>query len=228
MEGAAAGAAVEAALWPSFAVVVLTALLTNVGTFFITRYTLTRGAEKEEQAKREERERHARYLAVRVVCVLDPFVLGCCDVVADEGTYDEHQMRQTTVRTPTLEFPEDVDWRSVKPDLMYRILTLPNEVDNAGRAISAAYDLGDGPPDFDDTFEERSYQYAKLGLAAMDLAREIRTAYGLAHPDYSKWDPRKSLERAFAAEDDRRRMAAEAAERIIAGHEKKKAAKAAD
>lgn len=202
----------------------LTAFVTTLGTWLVTHYSLRHEAKRQAATRQEEMERDGRYVAVRVVCLLDPFVLECCDVVADDGEYDEDQYRRTKVRAPKLDFPQDLDWRSVKPALMYRILTLPNEIENAHCSIMAADEFVSSPPDFDEVFEERSYQYAKLGLAAMDLARDLRDTYGLTQPDYSRWNPRKSLKKSFADEDERRKKAAEATARIVANHEAKLAA----
>lgn len=195
--------------------IVLTALVTTVGTWFVTRYQLKHQTETDKATRQEEIERDGRYIAVRIVCVLDPFALKCCDVIGDVGIYDQEGIRQTVRTTPTLDYPEDVDWRNVKPDLMYRILTLPNEIEKAIHSISAVIEIVAVPPDYDEVFEERHYQSAKLGLAAMDLARDIRQAYGLAQPDYSRWDPRTTLERAFGAEDKQRQRNAEMSRRLL-------------
>jgi hypothetical protein len=204
--------------------IALTALVTTVGTWFVTRYQLRHQAETDKATRHEEIERDGRYIAVRVVCILDPFVLECCDVVADDGIWDQESMRHTNTKTPKLAYPEDVDWRNVKPDLMYRILTLPNELEKADRSISAVDEHVAGPPDYEEIFEERHYQFAKLGLTAMDLARDIREAYGLVQPDYSRWDPRTTLDRAFAAEDEQRQLNAEMSQKLLDAHKAKQQA----
>ena len=204
--------------------IALTALVTTAGTWLVTRYQLRHQAETDKATRHDEMERDGRYIAVRVVCILDPFVLECCDVVSDSGTWDQQGERLTTTKTPELTYPEDVDWRSVKADLMYRVLTLPNELEKAERSISQVAEDVATPPDYDDIFEERHYQFAKLGLTAMDLARDLRQAYGLAQPDYSRWDPRTTLDRAFAAEDEQRQLNAEMSQKLVAAHEAKQRA----
>ena len=61
----------------SFAGILLTALVTTVGTWIVTRYSLS----QDRATRQEELDRNATYLAVRVSNVIDPFVMACIDVV---------------------------------------------------------------------------------------------------------------------------------------------------
>jgi hypothetical protein len=177
------------------------------------------GLSRETKLKQDEIDRHARYLAIRMVCILEPFVMRCCDVVNDDGLYHEGE-RHFEVMEPTLAFPEDVDWKSTEPDLAFRMLGLPNELASADKAISFAGEMISGPPDYDEVFEERAYQYARIGLAAIDIAARLSSIAGLPPKDYSRWNPRKLLEDAFIEEDKRRKLASENFERTIAKHER--------
>src|SRR5207249_1392682 len=53
---------------------------------------------------RRTRKRHARYLAIRVVCILDKYIENCAEVVLDnglqEGQRDEQGCLQSQVRPP--------------------------------------------------------------------------------------------------------------------------------
>src|SRR5438105_541965 len=53
-----------------------------------------------------------------------------------------------------------------RPHSLYRLLSMPNEAEAADRKIGFAWQYAAGPPDFEEYFEERQDQYAKLGLAA--------------------------------------------------------------
>ncbi|MGJ3259794.1 MAG: hypothetical protein ACFE0S_09340 [Rhodospirillales bacterium] len=187
--------------------IVLTAGLTTIGTFFITRYTHGLNLSRESQAREDEWKRRASYLAARVVCVLDPFVMACCDVVGDNGIYDPKGVRHIQVSTPTLELPQDVDWKSISPALMYRILALPNQIEAAEKAVSWVGSELAFPPDYDEAYDERCYQYARLGLTAFDLAAELREMFGLPDQDYGKWNPRSYLEGSSKEEFERRETA---------------------
>lgn len=56
--------------------------------------------------------------------------------------------------------------------------------------------------------------WGKLGLMALDLARDLRNRYKLRQPDYSRYDPRDVLEAAVRKEDEMRTMGGTNAKRI--------------
>lgn len=149
---------------------------------------------KEEWAERRTRSRHACYLAIRVVCVLDKYVEGCAEVTVDDGLcygqLDKDGNPSPQVEEPdSPTYPADIDWKSIDHDLMYKILAFPNEVDAANRAIRSACEFG-GP---DDIFQERRYQYARLGLVAVGIAERLRNMYGIHPLTVGDWDPIEHL-----------------------------------
>lgn len=159
---------------------------------------------------RDERnnKRRARYLAIRVVCILDEFLEKCTNVVGDDGLCygqrDAAGCLQAQIAQPNgLPFPDDVDWKSIDHGLMYRILALPSRIEADNRVIAFFWDIS-GPPDFDEYFEERQYRYACLGLNAAELAQALRRTYGIPAPEYGRWDPVEALT-AEKAKIDRRR-----------------------
>lgn len=201
----------------------LTALVTTVGTWFVTRYQLRHEAEAQATARKEELDRHGTYLAVRVASVLDPFVMAAVEVVNDKGIYDQHGELNPDSVEPTLDLPQDVNWKSIDPHLMDRILTLPNEIASAKRTVSFVGEMISGPPDYDEWFDERRFQWAKLGLMALDLARDLRDRYKLRQPDHSRYEPRDVLEAAFRKEDNMRTKGAASAKRLAKKAKPKKA-----
>ncbi|AZO59675.1 hypothetical protein EJ078_10840 [Mesorhizobium sp. M1A.F.Ca.IN.022.06.1.1] len=214
-------------VWSGWPLAILTAIgtaaLTTGGTVAVTyyghRWTVVRDTE-------EERERHATYVAARVVCMLDPFVLRCVDVIHDQGEYVDDELIPQ-VDAPGLEFPADLDWKTLDAALMYRTLSLPNEIAVADSTI-VAFAQHSGPPNWDEVWEERRYQYGRVGLCALDLAADLRRRYGLAPPDHSRWDPRDTLDIAFTNEDVRRKKASESVKNMIANADRKKAAAQSD
>jgi hypothetical protein len=168
-------------------------------------------------ADRRTRSRSARYLAIRVVCLLDKYVEHCAEVATDDGLCQgqrdpEGCLRAQVSPPDSPEFPQDVDWKSINPELMYRLLSLPNEADAAARRVNAMWEFAD-PPDFDEFFEERQDQYGKLGLAAFALTQEIRKKYRIPPQDFGEWNPVEHLTKARAqVEEDRRKRR----ERIMA------------
>jgi hypothetical protein len=164
------------------------------------------------------RRRHARYLAIRVVCILDKYVESCAEVVSDDGLCDgqrdEQGCLQAQVPTPSPPaFPEGLDWKSIDHALMYRLLSMPNEAEAADRKLDHVWQYVAGPPDFDEFFEERQYKYSALGLAAFALTQEMRTKYDIPPQTVDEWDPIERLAEAKKQIEDtrsirRRRLAA--------------------
>lgn len=157
-------------------------------SWFQVHWTNTQAAKK-----------NARYLAIRVVCILDKFVEDCADIVSDDGlsfgqrTSDGLLEAQVKAPGPPL-FPEEVDWRSIEHELMYKILSFPSEVEEADRMIKFSESIA-GPPDFEDWFIERSFYYSQLGLEAYKLSEELCEKYGIQKKRYNEWNPLEVLKR---------------------------------
>ena len=96
--------------------VVLGAVLTTFLTLF-----------KDWWMAAQIRKKQAHYLAVCVVCVLDKYIESCADVACDgEGDLDEYGAYVCEVKDPQKpSYAEDIDWRSIDADLVYRILEFP-------------------------------------------------------------------------------------------------------
>jgi hypothetical protein len=143
--------------------------------------------------ERAARVRAARYLAIRVVCVLDEFIDNCASVAVDSGSEGKDGVLEPQVSAPAKpSYPDDLDWQSIAHDLTYDLLSLPNAVTKAEGVVDWANE-NDGPPDFSEFFETRSIQYATIGLRANTLATKLRVRYRIpARPpvaDDNAWDP---------------------------------------
>jgi hypothetical protein len=143
------------------------------------------------------RGRNARYLAIRAVCILDKYIEDCAEVVTDDGLCEGMRNKEGCLEAqvsspPPPAFPEDLDWKSVEHALMYRLLSLPSEAEAADRKIRNASRFS-YPPDYDEFFEERQDQYAKLGLAAFALTQEIRKKYSIQPQELGEWNPTEYL-----------------------------------
>jgi len=153
---------------------------------------------REELKERRLRKRHGMYLAARVVCVLDEYVEKCVEVVGDDGTImgqaavrDESGQEYYKPQVPLPEapdYPDDVDWKSINSNLMYRLLALPNTARETDRYISASSEHA-FPPDYEEVFEARGKGYATLGLEALQLAKELRKTFKIPQENYVKWNP---------------------------------------
>lgn len=138
-------------------------------------------------------KRQARYLAIRVACLLDEFLDECTNVVGDDGLSSGQRSAdgrlEAQVSQPMgLPLPDDVDWRSIDHGLMYKILALPSRIerDNRSIAFEAEHSF---PPDYREFFEERQYRYACLGLDVAALTRTLRSTYGIPEQETGEWDP---------------------------------------
>ncbi|RQZ27625.1 hypothetical protein DIE14_10475 [Burkholderia sp. Bp9017] len=160
------------------------------------------------KSRQETRER--QYLAIRVTAQLERFSAGCVAVVADDGLYhgqpDENGVHQAQAQEPTFE-PEalQVDWKSMPPDLMYEVLSFPSLIERAKSKIEAEGDHA-SPPEYEEWFQERQYQYAKLGLQAAEISAKLRARIGLPErpaPD-ARWDPLQFMTQRRAEIDELR------------------------
>ena len=134
------------------------------------------------------RKRRGRFAAVRIVCVLDQYVEKCVEVVGDDGTSygapagrtvsgEDYYDPQADCPAPP-SFPDDIDWTSIKPNLMYRILSLPNQAHETDRYISAQAEHA-CPPEYEEVFVARWEGYADLGLEALSIGDALRSAFNL-------------------------------------------------
>ncbi len=152
---------------------------------------------RDALSQRTTRRRNAHYLALRVVCLLDRYIEDCAKVADDDGSSpnqqnekgDSHPMTDLPAAPA---FPADVDWKSIDQRVAYRLVSMDNEATRANWIISGAAENA-FPPDFAELFEERRYQYAHLGLRALDIARELRTEYKIPEPEYGYWVPAERL-----------------------------------
>ncbi len=174
--------------------VVLGAVLTTFLTLFKDRWMAS-----------QIQERQAYYLAIRVVCVLDQYMESCAQVACDDGLGEgELGPNANTIfqveepQKPT--YADDIDWRSIDADLMYRILSFPNEIDDADKAISGEWDSGGAVC----AINERQYQYAKLGLTAASITDELRQRYAIPLRTFSEWSPVETLKSVKQSQERRK------------------------
>lgn len=152
---------------------------------------------KEWWFQRRKSRKDLEYLTIRVACLLDTFVNSCADVVADDGlSYGSpgpDGCRSIQVEEPNFDpLAIDVEWKSLRANLMYEILNFPNLIEAANHRVSGAFEYAASPPDYDEGFEERQLQYANIGLKAHELSKKLRKAGGLPYPENSNpedWNP---------------------------------------
>lgn len=178
---------------------------------------------RERRAREAKQREYLLFLAVTVSAVLESFVSDCASVSADDGsclgqlsrTDDGEEYRTPQVDAPELDFSElKVAWTALPPEMLDRLHALPAKLRNVETAISEVAEHN-WPP-YDEYFEHRQLKYAKLGVNAGQLSREIRTAAGL-RPELDEeqtvfeWlTERETRLRQENAHRDKERMAANA------------------
>lgn len=159
---------------------------------------------------KNERNKSARYAAIRIVCVLDKFLQDCTDVVNDDGL-NEGQRNSNGCLAPqinhptTISYPEDVDWKSIDSEIMFKLLSFPSEIEDGNRLIQATEKFAE-KPDYADWFNERKYYYCTFGLFALKLSNEISKKYGVKTKKYIYWDPEKDLNEKLSVVNKQRRQ----------------------
>lgn len=154
---------------------------------------------KEFWFQSRKNKKDAEYLAIQIACMLERYVIGCAEVARDDGLYhgqpDSDGYSRIRVSVPKFE-PEsiEVEWKSLPAHLMYEVLSLPNEIEIANSRIDAVFDCVALPPELEEGFEERQYQYALLGIKASKLASMLRKHANLPERMSSDWDPVKIME----------------------------------
>lgn len=133
--------------------------------------------------QRQEKQKAAQYLAIRVICVLDKFLVDCIEVVKDKGLYTLDGGKIEKVPLPELAFPKDIDWKSIDAELMYKLLSFPTDIESFHGQIQMAWDI-----DLKDRtigMEERAFHYAQWGIHAHKLLDELCNKYGIKKKTYN-------------------------------------------
>jgi len=129
-------------------------------------------------------KRDQRYLATRVICLLEIFVDKCARVIRDDGTYlgqpDEDGYYRPKVQAPDFDpLALDVNWLSIDSGLMHKILYLPNEVYLTDSRLANFWEYVASPPEYTDFFEERAYLYSKLAITASEIIHNLYKTSGI-------------------------------------------------
>ncbi|WP_148051657.1 hypothetical protein [Atlantibacter hermannii] len=190
----------SASLWPQI-ITAISTISAALGGVCLTHH-FTR--KREERAALAKVEGERMFIATELVFLLEQFAEGCAYVATDHGFQDQEGNTAPATSNPVLNYSSvSGDWRVFPTTLMYRIRELPIVQNEAERTIDAvdAY-----PPGFDEFFEERQYQYIRLGLKAVILARRLRHFASLPNTrlDASPWSAQNVLWKEWRQERKRR------------------------
>ena len=168
-------------------------LIGLVGVVVGAMLTIARDLYNEHRSQKKR----AMFLALKITCMLDQFTTECTDVAGDNGYMhggDEQGCATTQTTYPKIDlYAAEVDWQSLPFYLMYETLSLHTQIEAANSLISATSEYVSHPPDYEEYFEERQYQYASLGLLANKLSNNLRQYYKMPKKHYERWNPNEFL-----------------------------------
>ncbi|HHA2278232.1 TPA: hypothetical protein ACOEHF_004076 [Enterobacter hormaechei subsp. xiangfangensis] len=166
--------------------------------------------QREAKAASGKRDEERLYISTELVFLLEQFAEGCARVATDTGHNDAQGFTRSNVTTPDIDLSVvSGDWRVLPPRLMYAIREIPILQKGADRLILATEEHDD-PPDYFRTFEERRYQYTRLGLRAIIQARRLRKNAGFpaTRLDATEWSAQPVLWNVWRLERNRRSVQA--------------------
>ncbi|MCQ1855832.1 hypothetical protein [Neorhizobium galegae] len=173
-------------------------LITIGGTLIAVAFGTFLGAFKDVFIEGGKRKRLAWLTAVRLTVILDKYVDECSACVQDEGSYDPEGYRHTNGAEPTLEYPGDLGWTSLKRELMYAAFRLKVEHDSVVKGLEFVGSEIAFPPDYEEYYSEKRVLFSNQGLATLELVRSWKDHYGVPTADRRDYDPRTTFDRMLA------------------------------
>ncbi len=175
-------------LWPQIITGVLSAGAALGGVYLADYFTRRR----EERAAAAKLASERYFIATEMVFKLEDYAEMCAEVSQDDGRGDEYR---PTVSVYSLEF-DDVtgDWRALPPPVMYRVREMSVLQAEARGSINFRDEV-DTSSRHDSFYRERKYQYSRLGLRALLLAKRLRKLTGMpsSRLDKYRWSAQQTL-----------------------------------
>jgi hypothetical protein len=129
-----------------------------------------------------QRERY--FIATGLVFLLERFAQRCVYSAYESGFNEpEHGHFRVNHTLPELSYDGiDGDWRSLPPELMFRLSQMPVLQQEAKQSIESAFG-NDNPYDGSTGLSEINKHSSRLGLRAIRLSRELRQICSMPHDD---------------------------------------------
>jgi hypothetical protein len=167
-------------IWGNVATGFITAGAAILAVILTHRYTQRRERQTEEQKRKQER----LFIATELIFMLEQYAEDCARVAADNGGKGDGT-GTLPERVPMVGYPAPLnfdnvagDWRSLPATRMYQIRGLPLRQAEAQRAIEYAQEH-DNSAEYSAFFGARQYEFALLGIKAINQARLLRKLCGL-------------------------------------------------
>ncbi|EKZ5233329.1 hypothetical protein [Klebsiella pneumoniae] len=192
----------SASLWPQIITAVSSAGAALGGVYLAHYFTRRR----EERAAAAKLVSERLFIATELVFLLEQFAEDCAQVATDNGVPDRQGEYSPVVQSPDLTFLNvSGDWRTLSSLIMYRVRELPVLQSEARRDIAVVSNYS-WAPYHKEGFQERQYQYARLGLKALILSRRLRKLVHLpgTRLDATKWSAQPVLWQVWRQERHRR------------------------
>lgn len=77
---------------------------------------------------------------------------------------------------------------------MYKLDSFASDTKAGNRIIKAAEEVA-APPDFEEWFIERKFQYCQFGLVAYKPSEELALKYRIKKKTYNDWNPVNNLKK---------------------------------
>jgi len=192
-----------AGIWGSVATGLITAGAAIGAVMLTHKFTLRR----ERSASEDKQNRERYFIATELVFMLEQFAENCASVARDNGSEHEHAFAPSHP-LPELDYAAVTgDWRTLPVRLMYQLRELPVLKSESDRTIASADFIG---PEYDEFFEARQYEYTRLGLKAVILARRLRKLTGFpdSRLNATPWSAQRVLWKEWRRERKRRSVQA--------------------
>lgn len=148
---------------------------------------------KEWLIARNKRKKEMAFLAIIVVSKLDRFANDCLAVAHDDGT--EHGVPagdHEDEYVPTVSEPEiqpldfNVDWKTLPPNLMYKILQIPDRRERIKNLLNNIIEYSNDFPENTEYFFTRREEYCNLGIEVSEISKQLREVAALPPSDWNR------------------------------------------
>lgn len=158
-------------IWGNVATGLITAGAAIAAVMLTHRFTLKR----ERLASEDKLQREQYFIATELVFLLERFSQRCVLSAWESGYNDEENGHiRIDHSLPEINYSGITgDWRSLPPQLMYRLSQVPVLQEEARMSIGSAFD-NDSPYDGDEGLHELNRQSCRLGLRAIRISRDLR------------------------------------------------------
>jgi hypothetical protein len=169
-------------IWGNVATGLITAGAAIAAVMLTHRFTLKR----ERQASDDKLQRERYFIATELVFLLERFSQRCVLSAWESGYNDEEDGHiRIDHFLPEIDYSGITgDWRSLPPQLMYRLSQVPVLQEEARKSIASAFN-NDSPYDGDEGLHELNRQSCRLGLRAIRITRDLRRLCAMPDDDLS-------------------------------------------